>query len=272
MARTSAHPRVLLLTLDAPPGTAGWPGPLAALPCLGGWLVDAAQGAWSPGLDQVEPWSGELSAFIRQCDGLEMGSLNLPGLWPPPPLSGWHLPRPPSRLDRVHLAQPPELGRECADLTAGLAWFAARRPVRPHQRDQRLAETGACAWLVREHACRLAMERPVAWLGVGFMGLREVWDLTQPQAGNLFTILLDQVDDHAAHLAQCQRPEVVVVLTGAGWAIRAAGRIKPGRADDQDPTGVLALLASLGVRGRHRPSHPAPPDLLSGFLLGSHDG
>ncbi|MCA1987759.1 MAG: hypothetical protein LDL07_01255, partial [Desulfarculus sp.] len=61
-------------------------------------------------------------------------------------------------------------------------------------------------------------------------------------------------------------------LTGAGWAIRAAGRIKPGRADGQDPAGVLALLARLGLRGRQRPSHPAPPDLLSGFLLGSHDG
>jgi hypothetical protein len=102
------------------------------------------------------------------------------------------------------------------------------------------------------------------------MGLGEVWDLTMPQACYLFITLLGQIDDHAAHLARCQRPEVVVLLTGAGWAIRAAGRIKPGRVDGQEPAGVLALLARLGGWGEQPSSHhPAPPAPLAGLLSAS---
>lgn len=260
----AVHPaRVLLLTLDAPPVAAGWPGPLSALPALGGWLERAAQGSWPTGREQAEPWSEALSAFIKQCAGLEMGLLNLPGLWPPPSLAGWCLPRPPADAAQAQLSHPPELAFDSADLAAGLTWFASRRPIRPHQRDQRLSEVGACAWLVREHALRLALERPTAWLGVGFGGLAEAWELTHPQADNLFAMLLGQIEDHAVHLAQRQLPEITLLLTGAGWAIQGPGLVKPGRVDGQDPPGVLVLLARAA--GLAAPF--APPPALAGLLV-----
>jgi|GEM_PF-6219766 len=192
-----------------------------------------------------------------------MGLLNLPGLWPPPPLAGWCLPRPPARAAQAQLAHPPELAWESAELAAGLAWFAGRRPVRPHQRDQRLAEAGACAWLVREHASRLALERPVAWLGVGFLGLAEAEELTMPQASNLLAMLFEQIDDHAAHLAGLHQPRLTVLLSGAGWAIQGPGLVKPGRVDGQEPGAVLALLA----RAAGLVDLPAPPPALAGLLL-----
>lgn len=263
IVRNVPQPRLLLLTLDAPPGAAGWPGPLAALPRLGGWLARSAQGAWPAGRDQAEPWAPSLSVLFKDCAGVAMGLLNLPGLWPPPPLSGWCLPRPPAHDARAYLTQPQEMAWESDDLATGLTWFAGRRPARPHERDNRLAEAGACAWLVREHALRLAGERPVAWLGVGFMGLQEAWELTMPQAGNLFTMLLGQIDDHATELSRRQRPEITCLLTGAGWAILAPESVKPGRVDGQDPGAVLALLARIAGG----PPSPALPPALAGLLL-----
>lgn len=262
IVRNVPQPRLLLLTLDAPPGAAGWPGPLAALPGLGGWLARAAQGAWPSGLAQAEPWASSLSAFVKNCVGMTMGLLNLPGLWPPPPLPGWCLPRPPAHDAQAYLAHPPELAWESADLAAGLTWFAGRRPARPHERDNRLAEAGACAWLVREHALRLAVEHPVAWLGLGFMGLREAWELCALAAGNLFALLLGQIDDHAAELSRLQCPEITCLLSGAGWAILAPGALKPGRVDDQAPDAVLALLA----RAAGGPPSPTLPPALAGLL------
>lgn len=246
----ASPPRSMLLVWDGPRPAPDWPAPLAGLPWLGG-LVDQSAWAGFAGLEPDFAWGARLGRFWPRLGaaGLAAGALNLPGLWPPPAGPGWCLPCPPpgaARPQMPYLAHPPELSPQSADLAAGLAWFAARRPARPQERDSRFAEVAACARLVQEHADRLAAARPVAWLGVGFAGLNEVCDLFAGLDRLRPRLLLEQLDAYAGRLAARQRAEAVVLLAGAAGALFwAPGRLRPGALAACTPDEAIGLLAGL---------------------------
>ncbi|MFH1058520.1 MAG: hypothetical protein V1797_07565 [Pseudomonadota bacterium] len=263
--------RTLVLVWDGPRPDPAWPEALAGLDWLGGRLPQAAWAAL-PGLGPDFTWGPLLGRFwpALGAAGIVAGAINLPGLWPPPAGSGWTLPCPPpdvARTDMVHLAHPPELAPETADLAAGLTWFAARRAVHPHERDTRFAEAAACSRLVFEHAARLAVERPVAWLGVGFSGLGEVCALFAGLDLNRPRLLLSQIDACAAELAALQRAEAVVLLAGGGGLVWAPGRLPAGPAPlagPEDMIKVLHWLAGLPQPIGGPPPHPGLARLLAG--------
>lgn len=263
----ASSPRTLLVVWDGPRPTPDWPGLLAGLPWLGGLTTQAAwTGFTSP--PAAFAWGRLLGRFWHRlaAAGIASGALNLPGLWPPPAAPGWCLPRPPAAAARpgvAYLAHPPELSPQNADLAAGLTWFAARRPVKSQERDSRFAEAAACARLVHEHAARLAVERPAAWLGVGFAGLAEVWDLFAGLDHQRPLLLLDQIDAYVAELAALHRAEALVLLAGAaGCLFWAPGRLAPGPAPAQRPEdafNLLVWLAGLPPAPGDPPPHPGLP-------------
>lgn len=268
--------RTLVLVWDGPgpdPARPGALADLANLDWLGGLWPQAATAAFS-GLAPDFNWGPLLGRFWPALGvaGITAGAINLPGLWPPPPAgAGWTLPCPPpgvARPDMVYLAHPPELAPETADLAAGLTWFAARRAVHPHERDTRFGEAAACARLVFEHASRLAVARPVAWLGVGFGGVGEVCELFSGRDPHRPRLLLEQIDAYAAELAALHRAEAVVLLAGrAGALVWLPGRLPAGSAPLAGPEDVFRLLHWLA--GLAQPicgstPHPGLARLLAG--------
>lgn len=255
--------RLLIACLDGLAWPLREPPPLIAR-CLERGAAGALHDIPSPDqfwrLNNALLWTGLSRA------GLNLGLMNLPGLWPSQTIDGFMVCRNQGEHAKPNWTLPPELADDLGDYVQPRRLSAEAAQWRTPLKDTAFAEAAALARLRYEHFRRLCGSRQVEVGAIGWSALASARQLFGDEAGRA-ALMLAQLDRYIAWLMEEFQPQALVVA-GMGYGrepgialMLAPDQVEPGRFERDSWQELLAALVVLA--GLPAPNH----DQASGDLL-----
>jgi len=229
-----------------------WPMEAAPPPFLAECLQNAATGPLSgfPPLEHAWLVEGEPFWPRLAAQGLRLGLMNLPGLWPPQALPGFMVCRRPSGDRRTDWTHPAQLSRDMGDYPQPQALPPNAGAWREALRDTAFAQAAALARLRYEHFQRLCAQWRVEVGALGWSALatsRQLFGV----ASRRMDLMLAQLDAYLSWLRDRFQPQdLAMAVLGAedrpGFlAVMAPGLVQPQTLEPVQWSRLLAVLADL---------------------------
>ncbi len=250
-----------------------WP-PMEPPPFLNQCLEQSAAGPLQgfPGQDQAWLINGVSFWSLLSQAGLQLGVMNLPGLWPAQEINGFMVCRGLVNDAGHPWTHPRDLSHDLGDYVQPRHLPAEAPQWRPPLKDTAFAEAAALARLRYEHFRRLCARRRVDVGAIGWSALAKARRLFNGERERA-DLMLAQLDAYLARLHQEFQPQALVVAgmveegqTGL-LAVLAPELVKPVRLPNAAWPGLLPSLMVLAGLSSPTPEHVLADARQSGDLL-----